>query len=77
MLDKIKDIYLPEGETITISPTATDPDGDDLTYTYSGWMTSASYTTDNTDAGTHTVTVTVSDGKEGHQDSQDVYYNCK
>jgi PKD repeat protein len=33
-------------------------------------MTSASYTTDNNDAGTHIVTVTVSDGSL--TDSQDV-----
>ena len=64
MLDTIANITVSEGVTITLSPTATDPDGDALTYTYSGWMTSASYTTDYNDAGTHTVTVTVSDGKD-------------
>ena len=70
LLGSIADITKNEGETITISPTATDPDGDDLTYTYSGWMTSNSYTTNFTDAGTHTVTVTVKDGEEGHKDSK-------
>ena len=70
LLGSIANITKNEGETITISPTATDPDGDDLTYTYSGWMTSNSYTTNFTDAGTHKVTVTVSDDEEGHQDSQ-------
>jgi hypothetical protein len=70
VLDPIADITANEGDTITLNPTATDPDGDALTYTYSGWMTSASYTTDNNDVGTHTVTVTVSDGSLN--DSQDV-----
>ncbi len=70
VLDPISDITVNEGAAITLSPTATDPDGDALTYTYSGWMTSASYTTNYTDAGTHTVTVTVSDGTLS--DSQDV-----
>jgi chitodextrinase len=70
VLDTIADITVNEGDTITLNPTATDPDGDALTYTYSGWMTSASYTTDNNDAGSHTVTVTVSDGSL--TDSQDV-----
>jgi PKD repeat protein len=70
VLDPISDITVNEGATITLSPTATDPDGDALTYTYSGWMSSASYTTDNNDAGSHTVTVTVSDGSL--IDSQDV-----
>ncbi len=59
MLDPISDIAVNEGDTVTLNPTATDPDGDALTYTYSGWMTSASYTTGYNDAGTYTVTVTV------------------
>ena len=63
VLDPIADISVNEGNTVTLNPTATDPDGDALTYTYSGWMTSASYTTGYNDAGAHTVTVTVSDGK--------------
>jgi chitodextrinase len=62
VLDPISDITVSEGATITLSPTATDPDGDALAYTYSGWMTSNSYTTNSNDSGTHTVTVTVSDG---------------
>jgi hypothetical protein len=62
VLDPITDITVNEGATITLNPTATDPDGDALTYTYSGWMSSASYTTNYDDAGIHTVTVSVSDG---------------
>ena len=49
--------------TITLNPTASDPDADPLTYTYSGWMTSSVYTTTDQDAGGHTVKVTVSDGE--------------
>ena len=62
VLDTIANITVNEGATITLSPTATDPNGDALTYTYTGWMTSSSYTTNYNDAGTHTITVTVSDG---------------
>ena len=55
-------ITVNEGEIVTVDPTATDPDGDTLVFSYSGWMTSASYTTVSGDAGVHTVTVNVSDG---------------
>jgi len=60
--DPIPDIFVSEGATVTLSPTATDLDEDPLTFSYTGWMTSSSYTTNYTDAGPHTVTVTVSDG---------------
>jgi hypothetical protein len=70
VLNPIADITVIEGDTVTLSPTATDPDGDTLTFNYSGWMTSNSYTTNYIDVGTHTVTVTVSDGIL--TDSQDV-----
>jgi len=70
VLELIADITLNEGETVSFEPVATDPDGDEVIITYSGWMTEASYTTNYDDAGTHIVTVTASDGKESA--SQDV-----
>ena len=71
VLGAIADIIVTEGETITFSPTATDIDADNLTFSYSGWMTSSAYTTQVGDAGTHTVTITVDDGNGG-TDSQAV-----
>ncbi|MDR4499305.1 MAG: Ig-like domain-containing protein [Candidatus Scalindua sp.] len=70
VLNKMADITVNEGDTISFNPTATDPDEDVLTYSYEGWMTSSSYTTNHQDAGVHTVTVTVSDGTL--TDTQDV-----
>ncbi len=70
VLSPIADITVNEGETVSLEPVATDPDGDEVTVTYSGWMTEASYTTNYNDAGTHIVTVTASDGIESA--SQDV-----
>ena len=70
VLSPIADLTVNEGETISFGPVATDPDGDEVTITYSGWMTKATYTTNYNDAGTHIVTVTASDGKESA--SQDV-----
>jgi len=70
VLKLIADITVNEGETVSFEPVATDPDGDKVTITYSGWMTKETYTTNYDDAGTHIVTVTASDGKESA--SQDV-----
>ncbi len=50
------------GTAVTINPTASDPDGDTLSFSYSDWMSSSNYVTSLGDAGTHAVTVTVSDG---------------
>jgi len=62
VLNDIANISAYEGSAITINPSATDPDNDSLTYSYSGWMTSSSYTTNCSDAGAHQVNVTASDG---------------
>ncbi len=55
-------ITVNEGETITLNPTATDPEQQNLPITYSGWMQTNPYTTTFHDAGLHTVIVTASDG---------------
>ncbi len=61
------------GTTVTINPTATDPDGDTVSFSYSGWMSDSNYVTRLGDAGTHPVTVTVSDGSL--TDSRDITVN--
>ncbi|MBN1644800.1 hypothetical protein JW851_02005 [Candidatus Woesearchaeota archaeon] len=65
---KEKTIVVSEGEKITLSATATDPDGDEVKISYTGWMTGPVKTTDYRDAGEHTVIVTASDGKEKTQE---------
>ncbi len=51
--------------TVKIDVVASDPDGDELTITYSGYMDSAEKTVEYGEkGGVKTVTVTVSDGKE-------------
>ncbi len=59
----VEDITVKEGDTITLNPEVTDPDGDEVTVTYSGWMNTNTYTTTYEDAGEHQVTITASDGK--------------
>jgi hypothetical protein len=61
-LEPLADVTIKEGQTLTLNPTATDPDGDELTITYGGWITSNTYKTTYTDSGEHVITVTVSDG---------------
>lgn len=62
VFNKLNDITVQEGETVLIVPIAEDPEGEDVVFTISGWMTSSSYKTTYDDAGTYDVTVTASDG---------------
>ncbi|PZM79699.1 MAG: hypothetical protein DKM50_07645, partial [Candidatus Margulisiibacteriota bacterium] len=54
-----------ETETIAINPLYSDPDGDTLSVSYSGWMTTSSYQTTYNDAGTHNVLLTIDDNYGG------------
>lgn len=67
----IDDITVDEGETIELEPEVSDPDGDGFEIEYSGWMTSASYTTTFNDAGTYDVTITATD-EEGNTASEEI-----
>lgn len=76
VLDDMDDIVVDEGKTVTLDPRATDPEGDNLKYSFSGWMSSDTYTTDYNDAGTHVVKITVTD-KAGNTDSTNVQITVK
>jgi len=62
VLEVPENITVNEGDVVQIHPQTFDADGDKLTVSYSGWMTSQTKQTNYDDAGEHTVTVTVSDG---------------
>ena len=66
-----EEVTVTETETVTLGATATDPDGDQVTISYAGWMTSDSKETGYDDAGEYTVTVTATDSK-GAEASKDV-----
>ncbi len=63
VLGDIAPLTVTVGDTVILNPTASDPDGDTLSFSFSGWMNSASYTTRIEDVGTYTVEITVSDGE--------------
>ncbi len=56
------DVTVEAGETVELEPEVTDPDGDEVTVTYSGWMTSNTRETTDEDVGEHVVTITATDG---------------
>ncbi|MBI4141562.1 hypothetical protein HY484_01400 [Candidatus Woesearchaeota archaeon] len=56
------EINVEEGDVVTIPVEVSDPDGDSVRVSYSGWMEKDTYETDFDDAGVHTVTVTATDG---------------
>jgi len=56
------EITVKEGETVKLEPVITDPDNDEVTVTYTGWMDSPTYTTGYEDAGSYIVTIIASDG---------------
>lgn len=61
-LKQIGNITVSEGETIRLPISATDREGDPLTTTITGFMSTPTYTTTYDDAGEYTVKVTVTDG---------------
>ncbi len=56
------EIIVREGERVVLEPVVTDPDGDEVTVEFSGWMNTSTYQTDFGDAGEYTVTISASDG---------------
>lgn len=64
ILEFVKDVVVEEGDLIKFNPIAYDPEGQNVTITYSGWMDKNKYQTNYDDAGEYIVTITASDGEE-------------
>ncbi|MCB9361942.1 hypothetical protein H6504_00765 [Candidatus Woesearchaeota archaeon] len=63
VITEIDDVEVEEGEIISFNPTAYDPEGEEISIAYSGWMSESSYKTTFDDEGVHVVVITVSDGE--------------
>lgn len=57
------ELIVNEGDMITLNPIITDADGDNVSVSYRGFMTSAQQQTAYDDAGTHSVIITADDKK--------------
>jgi len=62
VIEDLAEITVNEGETININAVASDPDGDNIRVSYSGFMDKQSYISNFEDAGEYIVTITASDG---------------
>ena len=62
VMGDILDISAKEGEEFIIEANANDPDGDKVTYSYSGWIDVDRHTPDYNSEGTYKVKVVASDG---------------
>ncbi|MBN2458251.1 hypothetical protein JXB31_03930, partial [Candidatus Woesearchaeota archaeon] len=56
-------VVVGETKTVVLEPVVTDADGDEVSISYSGFMTDSSKTVTSEDSGEHTVTITADDGK--------------
>jgi hypothetical protein len=78
VLDDIAHVSAFAGDLITLAPTATDPDGDAVTFSFSSpFSSTGSWQTTETDAGTYTATVTASDGKDTAEKFVSIILNHK
>jgi hypothetical protein len=64
-------IEVKEGETVILNPVVNDPEGDEFTVKYEGWMTSNTKTTTYEDSGSHTVTI-IAEDTGGHTTEKDI-----
>lgn len=66
-IEVVDEILVTETETIVLDPTVTDPDGDEVDISYSGWFDTQKYTTTYDDGADpfreYIVTITASDGE--------------
>lgn len=63
VIEAIDPIIVEETDTIILEPEISDPEGDAVDVTFSGWMTSDTKVTGYDDEGEYTVTITASDGQ--------------
>lgn len=76
VVDDIEHVSVLAGDYIALSPTATDPDADAVTFLYSSpFNADGTWQTSETDVGTYAVTVTATDGKDSTEKVVSVIVN--
>lgn len=63
VMEELDDVAVKEGETVNLDLDVEDPEGEPVTVSYSGWMTSATKKAGFDEAGTYEVIITATDGK--------------
>ncbi|MBW2992313.1 hypothetical protein KY345_03805 [Candidatus Woesearchaeota archaeon] len=71
-ISNFDDVTVDEGDTVTLSPKVTDPQGGSVTLEYSGWMISSSKTTGYDDAGTYEVTLKATSSESGESTTETI-----
>jgi hypothetical protein len=64
-LNTASSVSFNEGQAVVLTWNVSDPDGDTVTVSISGWVTNNSYVATYTDSGNHTVYLNASDGRGG------------
>ncbi|MGM5483580.1 MAG: hypothetical protein ACQER9_01535 [Nanobdellota archaeon] len=72
VISNFKDIEVMEGEVIQLNPKVEDPDGDNVSISYEGFMNSNIYETNYDDAGNYDVTLSATDGKQTTEKTIDI-----
>ncbi len=63
VIKAMEPLFIDEGKTLRLVPVVTDPENDNLTITYTGWMQRSVKEVGYTDAGQYQVTITAFDGQ--------------
>ncbi len=68
IIEEIRDVFVKEGELVTLEPKVTDPNKDNISVTISEPLKSGKFATDHTSAGQYQIKVAATDGELGAEE---------